>query len=108
MVVGGCGDRSKPLNLDARSFYDRGDYKTGIILLQHPSGASHCTADTAGVAGGMGSAVAGASGAGTVPAVVGAGGTVAAPGAAGAPAGYASPASGSYGAAAGGAVSGAA
>jgi hypothetical protein len=44
-VVGDCGDRSKPLNLDARTFYDRGEYKTGIILLQHPSGASHCAAD---------------------------------------------------------------
>lgn len=45
-VVGDCGDRSKPLNLDARTFYDRGEYKTGIILLQYPSGASHCVADT--------------------------------------------------------------
>jgi hypothetical protein len=44
-VVGDCGDRSKPLNLDGRTFYDRGDYKTGIILLQYPSGASHCTSD---------------------------------------------------------------
>ena len=44
-VVGDCGDRSKPLNLDARTFYDRGEYKTGIILLQYPSGASHCTSD---------------------------------------------------------------
>ena len=50
-VVGDCGDRSKPLNLDARSFYDRGDYKTGIILLQYPSGASHCTSDTSVGAG---------------------------------------------------------
>jgi hypothetical protein len=44
-VVGDCGDRSKSLNLDARTFYDRGEYKTGIILLQYPSGASHCTSD---------------------------------------------------------------
>jgi pyruvate/2-oxoglutarate dehydrogenase complex dihydrolipoamide acyltransferase (E2) component len=44
-VVGDCGDRSKPLNLDARTFYDRGEYKTGIIVLQYPSGASHCVAD---------------------------------------------------------------
>jgi hypothetical protein len=44
-VVGDCGDRSKPLNLDARTFYDRGEYKTGIILLQYPSGASHCSSD---------------------------------------------------------------
>ncbi len=46
-VVGDCGDRSKPLNLDARTFYDRGEYKTGIILLQYPSGASHCAAEGA-------------------------------------------------------------
>jgi hypothetical protein len=46
-VVGDCGDRSKPLNLDARTFYDRGEYRSGIILLQYPSGASHCTADAA-------------------------------------------------------------
>jgi hypothetical protein len=41
-VVGDCGDRSDHLYLDARTFYDRGDYGTGIILLQYPSGASHC------------------------------------------------------------------
>lgn len=46
-VVGDCGDHSKPLNMDARSFYDRGDFKTGIILLQSPSSASHCTSDAA-------------------------------------------------------------
>jgi len=46
-VVGDCGDRSKPLNLDARTFYDRGEYKTGIILLQYPSGASHCESSNA-------------------------------------------------------------
>ena len=46
-VVGDCGDHSKPLNMDARAFYDRGDYKTGIILLQNPSSASHCTSDAA-------------------------------------------------------------
>ena len=45
-VVGDCGDRSKPLNLDARTFYDRGDYKTGIILLQYPGGAPHCMSDS--------------------------------------------------------------
>jgi hypothetical protein len=45
-VVGDCGERSDHLYLDARSFYDRGDYKTGIILLQHPASASHC-ADSA-------------------------------------------------------------
>jgi hypothetical protein len=50
-VVGDCGDRSKPLNLDARTFYDRGEYRTGIILLQYPSGASHCTSDTSVGAG---------------------------------------------------------
>ena len=48
-VVGDCGDHSKSLNMDARSFYDRGDYKTGIILLQSPSSASHCTSDAAPV-----------------------------------------------------------
>lgn len=50
-VVGDCGDHSKPLSLDARTFYDRGEYQTGIILLQYPSGASHCMADSMGVAG---------------------------------------------------------
>jgi hypothetical protein len=50
-VVGDCGDRSKPLNLDARTFYDRGEYKTGIILLQYPSGASHCVADASSASG---------------------------------------------------------
>ncbi len=45
-VVGDCGERSKALNLDARTFYDRGEYKTGIILLQYPAGASHCVADS--------------------------------------------------------------
>ena len=44
-VVGDCGEHSKPLSLDARTFYDRGEYKSGIILLQYPGGASHCTAD---------------------------------------------------------------
>jgi hypothetical protein len=51
-VVGDCGDRSKSLNLDARTFYDRGDYKTGIILLQYPAGASHCVAEAPATAGG--------------------------------------------------------
>jgi hypothetical protein len=50
-VVGDCGDRSKALNLDARTFYDRGEYKTGIILLQYPTGASHCMAESAGTTG---------------------------------------------------------
>jgi len=63
-VVGDCGERSKPLNLDARTFYDRGEYKTGIILLQYPSGASHCTSD-ASVGAGAGSP--------STPAAVGAG-----------------------------------
>jgi hypothetical protein len=49
-VVGDCGDHSKPLNMDARAFYDRGDYKTGIILLQSPASASHCTSDVAAAA----------------------------------------------------------
>jgi hypothetical protein len=46
-VIGDCGDHSKPLNMDARTFYDRGDYKTGIVLLQSPSSAPHCTSDVA-------------------------------------------------------------
>lgn len=41
-VVGDCGPRSDQLNLDARTFYDRGDYPAGIILLQYPGGAAHC------------------------------------------------------------------
>ena len=49
-VVGDCGERSKPLNIDARTFYDRGEYKSGIILLQYPTGASHCTADASSAA----------------------------------------------------------
>jgi len=48
-VVGDCGDRSKPLSIDSRTFYDRGEYKTGIILLQYPSGAAHCTSDSTNV-----------------------------------------------------------
>jgi hypothetical protein len=50
-VVGDCGDRSEHLYLDARTFYDRGDYKTGIVLLQYPSGASHCVEGVPGAAG---------------------------------------------------------
>jgi hypothetical protein len=68
-VVGDCGDRSKPLNLDARTFYDRGEYKTGIILLQYPSGASHCVADTSGTNAGAAQGMTGA------PAVAAAAGT---------------------------------
>ncbi len=64
-VVGDCGERSRALNLDARTFYDRGDYRSGIILLQHPGGASHCFADAsapaAGSAPSSSSAAAGAS-----------------------------------------------
>ncbi len=41
-VVGDCGDRSDRAHLDARTFYDRGGYETGIILLQYPGGAAHC------------------------------------------------------------------
>ena len=51
-VVGDCGERSKPLSIDARTFYDRGEYKTGIVLLQYPSGASHCTAESTNASGG--------------------------------------------------------
>jgi hypothetical protein len=50
-VVGDCGERSRALNLDSRTFYDRGDYKSGIILLQHPSGAPHCFADASAAPG---------------------------------------------------------
>ncbi len=50
-VIGDCAERSKPLNVDARTFYDRGEYKTGIILLQYPTGASHCLADSSASAG---------------------------------------------------------
>ncbi len=49
-VVGDCADRSDRLNLDARTFYDRGDYRSGIILLQYPAGASHCAADSSAAA----------------------------------------------------------
>lgn len=73
-VVGDCGDHSKPLNTEARTFYDRGDYKTGIILLQNPSSASHCTSDAspgpAAAAGAASSAY--ASGGASPPATTGA------------------------------------
>jgi hypothetical protein len=61
-VVGDCGDHSKPLNVDARTFYDRGDYKTGIILLQYPSGPSHCLADGASPSAPAAAAASGAAG----------------------------------------------
>jgi len=41
-IVGDCGDRSDRPHVEARTFYDRGNYETGIILLQYPAGASHC------------------------------------------------------------------
>jgi hypothetical protein len=63
-VVGDCGDRSKPLNLDARTFYDRGEYKTGIIVLQYPTGASHCTSDASIGAGAASASTQAAVGAG--------------------------------------------
>jgi len=50
-VVGDCGNRSDRVHLDARSFYDRGTYQTGIILLQHPQGRSHCFGEPPGAAG---------------------------------------------------------
>ncbi|HEY6482982.1 MAG TPA: hypothetical protein VIY54_05590 [Steroidobacteraceae bacterium] len=56
-VVGDCGEQSAPLNLDARTFYDRGDYPTGILLLQFPSGASHCVADRSAAAANPGAPV---------------------------------------------------
>jgi hypothetical protein len=60
-VVGDCGDHSKPLNMGAQTFYDRGDFKTGIILLQNPPGASHCTSDAAASSGGSTAAATAAS-----------------------------------------------
>jgi hypothetical protein len=65
-VVGDCGDRSKPLNLDARTFYDRGGYQTGIILLQYPSGASHCTSEGSVGAGAAAATAAAADASGAV------------------------------------------
>jgi hypothetical protein len=59
-VVGDCGERSKPLNIDTRTFYDRGEYKSGIILLQYPAGASHCSGDASSVAAASASATASA------------------------------------------------
>src|SRR6185437_9536462 len=41
-IVGDCGDRSDRPHVEARTFYDRGNYESGIILLQYPAGASHC------------------------------------------------------------------
>jgi hypothetical protein len=73
-VVGDCGDRSKPLNLDARTFYDRGEYKTGIILLQYPSGASHCTSDASVGAGAAPASTQAAVGAGAAASTAGAAG----------------------------------
>jgi hypothetical protein len=58
-VVGDCGERSKALNLDGRTFYDRGEYKSGIVLLQYPSGASHCVAESSSAAMGTTGAVSG-------------------------------------------------
>jgi len=69
-VVGDCGDHSKPLNMDARSFYDRGDYRTGIILLQSPSSASHCTSDVAAAVAAPAAAVATAPASAPAPAYV--------------------------------------
>jgi hypothetical protein len=84
-VVGDCGDRSKPLNLDARTFYDRGEYKTGIVLLQYPSGASHCTSDASAAVVAPSAAAAPSSAAGTSsnPVLASAAAAAAAPSAAG-------------------------
>lgn len=49
-VVGDCGDRSDRAHLDGRSFYDRGSYETGIILLQSPAGNAHCFGGSADAA----------------------------------------------------------
>ncbi len=46
-VVGDCGDRSDRAHVDIRSFYDRGSYESGIILLQYPTATSHCLGGTA-------------------------------------------------------------
>jgi hypothetical protein len=87
-VVGDCGDHSKPLNMGAQTFYDRGDFKTGIILLQNPAGASHCASDAATAsaapasAAGSYAAAAGSASPATSPAYA----PAAAPGAASAPA----------------------
>jgi|SRR5579872_2260227 len=43
-VIGDCGDGSDQLHQDARSFYDRGAFETGIVLLQYPAGPPHCIA----------------------------------------------------------------
>ena len=65
-VVGDCGERSNRSRLDARSFYDRGEYTTGIVLLQHPSGGAHCAGD-AGAASTATSATLSSSGAAAPP-----------------------------------------
>lgn len=54
-VVGDCGEHSDQLYLDARSFYDRGDYKNGIVLLQYPVSAPHCIGGAAAAAAPSGS-----------------------------------------------------
>ncbi len=50
-IVGDCGDRSDRPHVDARSFYDRGAYDTGIVLLQYPAAGSHCFGTPAVAAG---------------------------------------------------------
>lgn len=55
-IVGDCGEHSTPLYLDARTFYDRGDYQSGITLLQHPAGAGHCAPGAAGTSASSASA----------------------------------------------------
>ena len=55
-IVGDCGDRSDRPHVDARSFYDRGAYETGIILLQYPAATSHCFGTPAVAAGAGGAA----------------------------------------------------
>lgn len=81
-VVGDCGDRSKTLSVDARTFYDRGDYKTGIILLQYPTGASHCTAESSTASSATSSTALSAAGAATASAPIAATATAGAAGAA--------------------------
>ena len=64
-VVGDCGEHSDHLYLDARSFYDRGDYKGGIILLQYPAGAPHCLPGSGGSQAAVPKAAAAAAGSAT-------------------------------------------
>lgn len=79
-VIGDCGDRSDQSRVDSKSFYDRGEFRSGIVLLQYPQSAPHCFGDAAGTPSNTGPAVgAAAAGAGAVAAAPAAGAAVAAP-----------------------------